>query len=295
MRDPVIRIDRKVAPGRQKNAWIVYLALSLLAIAFLFPFFWMINTSIKPVEETIRIPPVYIPSRIVWQNYPAAWAYQSETLGFVPYLLYFRNTLLICALNVVGAVLSNSLVAYAFARMKWKWRDLAFSVTLATMMVPFPVLMVPTFALFQKLGWIGTFRPLWIPAWFGGAFNIFLLRQFFRTIPFELSEAAKIDGATEFETFRLVILPLSKSALSVVALFTLMYTWNDFLAPLIYLNNQRHFTLGLGLQFFQSQQGGTEWNLMMAAATIVVLPVIAIFLLTQKQFMEGIAVTGLKG
>ncbi len=283
------------APGRQRNPLLLHAALILLAAVFFFPFYWMLITSLKPVDETMKVPPVYFPSHFVWQNYPRAWSYQSDKLGYVPYLLYFRNTLLLCALTVTGAVLSNSLVAYAFARMKFKGRDLFFSLTLATMMIPFPVVMVPTFALFQKLGWIGTFRPLWIPSWFGGAFSIFLLRQFFRTIPFELSEAAKIDGCTEFETFRMIILPLSKSALSVVALFTFLYTWNDFLAPLIYLSNQQFFTLGLGLQFFQSQNGGTEWNLLMAAATIVVLPVVGLFFVTQKQFMEGIAVTGLKG
>jgi multiple sugar transport system permease protein len=163
------------------------------------------------------------------------------------------------------------------------------------MMVPFPVLMVPTFALFQKLHWIGSFRPLWIPAWFGSAFNIFLLRQFFRTIPFELSEAAKIDGCSEWNIFRMVVLPLAKPALSVVALFTFMGTWNDFLGPLIYISNQGMFTLGLGLQAFQSQNGGTEWNLLMAASTIVIAPIIVLFFFTQKQFIQGIAVTGLKG
>src|SRR5262249_38807247 len=194
-----------------------------------------------------------------------------------------------------GTVFSNALVAYAFARMRWPGRDFAFAVTLATMMVPFPVTMVPLYALFRNLGWIGTFRPLWIPAWFGGAFNIFLLRQFFRTIPFELSEAGRIAGCSEWGIFRQVILPLSKPALAVVALFQFMFTWNDFLGPLIYLLDQRTFTLSLGLQFYQSQHGGTQWNLLMAASTIVIAPVLVLFFFTQKQFIQGIAVTGLKG
>ncbi|HSI73793.1 MAG TPA: carbohydrate ABC transporter permease, partial [Fimbriimonas sp.] len=219
----------------------------------------------------------------------------SKDLGYIPFLVYGVNTIVLCILVVSGVVVSNSLVAYSFARLRWKGRDFMFAVTLATMMVPFPVLMVPTFALFRELDWIGTFRPLWVPAWFAGAFNIFLLRQFFRGIPFELSEAAKIDGASEWAIFRQVILPLSKPALAVVALFAFMGTWNDFLGPLIYLLDQKTFTLALGLQFFQSQHGGTPWNLLMAASTIVILPIIILFFFTQRLFIQGIAITGLKG
>jgi multiple sugar transport system permease protein len=279
----------------QKNAWLVHLVLIALSILFAFPLLWLVSTSLKPITETMRTPPTFIPSRWLWINYPRAFTYGADELGFIPFLVYGRNTLLLAILTVSGTVCSNALVAYAFARLRWPGRDLAFAATLATMMVPFPVLMVPTFALFQKLHWIGTFRPLWVPAWFGSAFNIFLLRQFFRTIPFELSEAAKIDGCSEWDIFRLVILPLAKSALAVVALFTFMATWNDFLGPLIYISNQGMFTLGLGLQAFQNQHGGTEWNLLMAASTIVIAPIIVLFFFTQKQFIQGIAVTGLKG
>lgn len=194
-----------------------------------------------------------------------------------------------------GTVASNACVAYSFARLRWRGRDAAFAVTLATMMVPFPVLMVPTFALFRNLDWIGTYRPLWVPAWFGSAFSIFLLRQFFRTIPFELTEAAKLDGAGEWRTFRDVVLPLSKPALAVVALFAFMDAWNDFLGPLIYLVDGKDFTLSLGLQQYQSQNGGTQWNLLMAASAMVVAPVIVLFFLAQRLFVQGIAITGLKG
>lgn len=280
--------------GVQRNAWAVHLVLILLSLVFLFPLLWLVSTSLKPIEETMRTPPTYIPTTFLWGNYVKAFTYNQDKLGYIPFLVYGRNTLVLALLTVSGAVVSNALVAYAFARLRWPGRDFAFALTLATMMVPFPVLMVPIFALFQKLGWIGTFRPMWVPAWFGGAFNIFLLRQFFRTIPFELSEAAKIDGCSEWNIFRMVILPLARPALSVVALFTFMGTWNDFLGPLIYLSSQRMFTLGLGLQAFQSQNGGTEWNLLMAASTIVVAPVIVLFFFTQKQFIQGIAVTGLK-
>ena len=264
-------------------------------MVFIIPLYWMIITSLKPIEETMKQPPTWIPSQFQWENFSKAFTYGSDKLGYIPFLVYGRNTLLIAILAVSGTVCSNSLVAYAFARLRWPGRDILFALTIATMMVPFPVIMVPIYALFKELNWIGTFRPLWVPAWFGGAFNIFLLRQFFRTIPFELSEAAKIDGCSEWVIFRQIILPLAKPALAVVALFTFMAVWNDFLGPLIYLLDQRTFTLSLGLQFYQSQHGGTQWNLLMAASTIVIMPVIVLFFFAQKQFIQGIAVTGLKG
>jgi multiple sugar transport system permease protein len=269
--------------------------LIALSAVFLIPLLWMISTSFKPIEETMRQPPTWIPSQVVWTNYQDAWTYGADKLGYIPFLVYARNTLVLCLLVVAGTVFSNSLVAYAFARMRFRGKDTLFALTLATMMVPFPVIMVPLFGLFRDLGWIGTFRPLWIPAWFGSAFSIFLLRQFFRTIPMELSEAAKLDGCSEWGIYRQVILPLAKPALAVVALFAFMGTWNDFLGPLIYLLNQDTFTLAQGLQFYQSQHGGTQWNLLMAASMIVVAPVIVLFFFTQKQFIQGIAVTGLKG
>ncbi len=270
---------------------VVLIAMSVL---FLFPLLWLVSTALKPIEETMRVPPVWIPSKLMWTNFADAMTYGADKLGYIPFLVYARNTLILCVLVVAGTVASNTLVAYSFARLKWKGRDAMFAATLATMMVPFPVLMVPTFALFRHLEWIGTFRPLWVPAWFGSAFSIFLLRQFFRTIPFELSEAAKIDGASEWRVFRDVVLPLCKPAIAVVALFSFMGTWNDFLGPLIYLLDQKTFTLALGLQFYQSQHGGTQWNLLMAASTIVVAPVIVLFFFTQRLFIQGIALTGLK-
>ncbi|RYG47112.1 carbohydrate ABC transporter permease, partial [bacterium] len=217
----------------------------------------MFSTSLKPIKETMANPPVWIPSTLQWENFPTAIAYRQEELGYIPFLVYARNTLVVTILSVAGAVLSNALVAYSFARLKWPGRDLFFSITLATMMVPFPVLMVPTFSLFKWLGWVGTFRPLWVPAFFASAFSIFLLRQFFRSIPMELSEAAKIDGASEGRIFWDVVVPLSRPALTVVALFTFMGSWNDFLGPLIYLVDQASFTLSLGLSAYQTQHGGT--------------------------------------
>jgi multiple sugar transport system permease protein len=274
---------------------VVHLVLIGGAVLFLFPLLWMASTSLKPIEETMKMPPDLLPSVPRWENYAKAVFYQSDKLGYIPFLAYARNTLYIAVLAVTGTVLANALVAYGFARVAWPGRDLLFVTTLATMMIPFTVLIVPTYALFKTLGWVGSPKPLWVPAWFGSAFNIFLLRQFFMTIPFELSDAARVDGCSELRIFRDVILPLAKPALAVVALFHFLYVWNDFLGPLVYLTDQRSFTLALGLQFYQSQHGGTEWNMLMAAATIVVAPVIVLFFFTQRTFIQGITVTGLKG
>ncbi|MCA1997239.1 MAG: carbohydrate ABC transporter permease [Armatimonadetes bacterium] len=269
--------------------------LLLLSIVFLAPLLWMVSTAIKPLDQTMLSPPVWIPERPQWENFWKALSYNAEDLGYIPFLVYGRNTLYVTVLAVIGSVVSNTLVAYSFARLRWRGRDLLFGVTLATMMVPGPVLMVPTYVLFREFGWIGTFRPLWVPAFFGGAFNIFLLRQFLKTIPMELSEAARIDGASEWQTFLRVIVPLARPALTVVALFTFMWAWNDFMGPLLYLTDQHTFTLSMGLQFFQSQHTGTPWNLLMAASLIVVLPVIFVFLFAQRVFIQGIATTGIKG
>lgn len=273
---------------------MTHLALIALGFVFVMPLLWMVSTALKPIDETMKSPPVWIPSKLIFSNFTDAVTKGVDELGFYPFLVYGRNTLLITILTVSGAVFANSLVAYAFARLKWPGRDAFFSLTLATMMIPFPILMVPTFGLFRELGWVGTFKPLWVPAWFGSAFSIFLLRQFFRTIPMELSEAAIIDGCSEFRTFTDVILPLAKPALAVVALFTFMGSWNDFLGPLIYLTDQKSFTLSVGLQFFQSQHGGTQWNLLMAAALIVIAPVMIVFFFAQRVFIQGIATTGIK-
>jgi len=208
---------------------------------------------------------------------------------------YLANTLLLCVLNVLGTVLSSSIVAYGFARLEWRGRDVLFGLLLATMMIPFPVVMVPLYSLFRWLGWVGTLRPLWVGSFCAGAFNVFLLRQFFRTIPKDLSEAARIDGCSEWRIFWQIILPLCRPALVVVALFTFLGTWNDFLGPLIYLTDEHDFTLALGLEAMKmSRSGGTEWHYLMGASTLVILPVIALFLLAQRSFIEGIALTGSK-
>jgi multiple sugar transport system permease protein len=217
-----------------------------------------------------------------------------QSSGF-DYILYARNTLLIALGVVVGSVLSSSLVAYALTKLHWYGRNLVFAIVLATMMLPFTVFMIPYYILFKDFGWIGTTLPLWAPSFLGAPFFIFLLRQFYITIPDELLDAARIDGCSEFRIWWQIIVPLSRPALAVVALFAFMGAWNDFLGPLVYLVHRQQFTLSLALQFFQSRSGGTSWELLMAASLLVIAPVIILFFLAQKTFIQGIATTGMKG
>ena len=271
------------------------LLLAICVVALL-PFLWMLSTSLKTLPETTAYPPILWPIPAQWHNYIDV--VRNEKANF---LLWTRNTLVIAVLAVTGTTLSSAIVAYGFARLRFRGRNVLFYIMLSTMMLPFPVTMVSLFALFRWLGlhtgmpWLGTFKPLWVPAWFGSAFNIFLLRQFFLTIPGELSESARIDGCTEFGIFWRIIMPLSKPALAVVALFAFLATWNDFLGPLVYLQRPEQFTLVLGLQNFQSKAGGTSWHLLMAASVLVILPAVLLFFLAQKSFIEGIATTGMKG
>jgi len=264
-----------------------WLALAALAALFALPFLWMISTSLKGEQHVFDLPPRWIPRPIRWSNYP-------EALSAFPFWLYLGNSLLLCFLNVAGTLISCALAAYAFARIPFRGREVLFGIMLATIMLPAQATMLPVFLLFRWLGWIGSFRPLWVPAFFGNAFFIFLLRQFFRTIPGELSDAAVIDGASEWGIFHRVILPLARPALATVALFTFIGTWTDFIGPLIYLHDERQFTLALGLNAFLGRHGA-EWHLLMAAATVVTAPLIILFLLTQQTFVKGVALTGLKG
>jgi multiple sugar transport system permease protein len=282
--------------------WLTHTALLLISIGFLLPLVWMISTSLKQTEHVMDFPPTFIPNPINWNSY-----HEVVTNPKMTFPLFARNTLIIAVLAVMGQVLSSSLVAYGFAKINFKGRGWLFGVMLATMMLPFPVTMVPLFCIYRWLGdlhigswqvlgqWLGTFKPLWVPAWFGSAFSVFLLRQFYMTIPKELSEAARLDGCSEFGIYWRVILPLSRPALAVIALFTFMGAWKDFLGPLIYLTNQSQYTLSLGLQTLQSAHGGTPWNALMAASVMVVAPVILLFFVVQEQFIQGIATTGMKG
>jgi multiple sugar transport system permease protein len=265
----------------------VFLVLGLASLAFILPMLWMVSTSLKPIEETMKMPPAFIPNPPLWRNYV-------EAVNAIPFLRFAWNTVWVCVLGVIGTTLSSAMVAYAFSHLRWPGRNLMFGLTLATMMVPYPVLMVPLYGVFRSLGWIGTLKPLWVPAFFGGAFNIFLMRQFFMGIPKDLVDAARIDGCSEWQIFWRVILPLAKPVLVVVGLFHFIWAWNDFMGPLIYLTRQETYTLSLGLQFFQSQHGGTQWHLLMAASTLVVLPVLVLFIFGQRALIRGITMTGIK-
>lgn len=276
----------------------LFIVLGLLSVAFILPLFWMVSTSLKAAEETMKMPPDLLPTHWHWANYlEAVTKFRFDELRFpfrYAFVLYTWNTVVVCVLSTAGTVLSCAMVAYGFAFLRWPGRNLMFGLTLATMMVPFPVIMVPLYVVFRNLHMIGSLSPLWLPAWFGSAWNIFLIRQFFLGMPKDLLDAARIDGCTEWQIFARVVLPLARPVLIVVGLFNVIYNWNDFLAPLLYLTKQEHYTISVGLQYFQSQHGGTEWHLLMAASTIVILPVLVLFLFGQRALIRGITLTGFK-
>ena len=270
--------------GRTVATVVVVIA----AVVILAPVFWMVTTSLKTRPEVIAFPPRLFPARPIWRNYP-------EALTMLPFNLYFRNTLIITFSVLLGDVLSNSLIGYAFARLRAPGRDLLFAVALSTMMVPSQVLMIPQYVLFHALGWVDTFKPLIVPAWFGSAFLIFLLRQFYRGIPSEMDDAAHIDGCGYFSTWWRILLPLSAPALACAAIFSFTYNWNDFLAPLIYLNSPDKMTVAVGLATFRHRYTATPWHLLMAASITAVLPCVVLFFVAQRYFIQGIVVTGVKG
>ncbi len=273
-----------------KKKWLVHLALLLAAVFYVGPLLWMVDTSLKGEHQAMAMPPVWVPHPVrIHKTY-----YKVVHSPAFDLTLYARNTLIIAILAAAGSVLSSSLVAYSLAKIRWHGRGVLLSVMLASMMIPFPVLMIPLFCVFRNLGWIGTSLPLWAPAFFGVPFFIFLLRQFYLTIPRELSEAAFLDGCSHFGIWWRIMLPLTRPALAVVALFAFVASWNNFLGPLVYLTHQSTFTLSVALQFYQSRSGGTSYNLLMAASTLVILPIVVLFFLAQRTFVRGIATTGLK-
>jgi multiple sugar transport system permease protein len=271
-------------PARRVFAYAI---LCVAAAIFLLPLFWMLSSSLKPEWQVLANPPVWLPNPPRWENY-------REALTYLPFGRYAINTLIISLGAIVGHVLSCTLVAYAFARLRAPGKDFLFLLVLSTLMLPYPVTMVPLFALFNWLGWIDTFLPLIVPAFFGNAFYIFLLRQYFLTLPPELEDAARIDGANTLQILWRVILPISTPALATVVIFTFQATWNDFLQPLIYLQDQSRYTLTLGLNFFRGSFQ-VNWAYLMAASLVVVLPVVLVFFFTQRLFIQGIAMTGMKG
>ena len=265
----------------------IYAILLLGAVLVFFPFAWTISTSLKTEQQTLEYPPSWIPEPVMWENYPAA-------LTARPFDRYYVNTAFITVLSVIGQVCSSAVVAYGFARFRFPGRGLMFLIVLSTLMIPFHMLIIPRFILFKHLGWLDTFLPLIVPNFFGGAFSIFLLRQYFLTIPLDLDEAAKMDGASALQIFFRIIMPLARPALGAVAVFEFVSTWSDFLGPLIYLSSERNYTVSLGLAAFRNDFF-TEWNLFMAASGVAMLAPLVVFFLAQKYFISGVALTGSGG
>lgn len=269
---------------------VMQLLLLAFSVVMLIPFVWLLSTSLKIRGTEFTFPPVWIPRPAVWANY-----YNAFFNSGLPFPRFLLNTTIITVASMVGTLFSSSLAGFGFARMRFPGRDKLFVLVLSTLMLPDIVTQIPSYLLFRLFGWIDTFLPLIVPTFLGGsAFNIFLFRQFFMSIPYELDEAARIDGASTRQIYLRVILPLSKPVLSTVAIFTFLGSWNSFLGPLIYLNSLENMTLAVGLRAFQGLRG-TEWNLMMAAAALMMAPVLIVFFVAQRYFVEGIVTTGFGG
>ena len=266
----------------------IYLMLILGTIVMLLPFYWLVRSSLLTRTQIFIMPPIWIPNPPIFANYLKA-------MTSFPFGRYFMNSAIIVILTISGTIITGTLGAFAFARLRWPGRDILFGMTIATLMLPYAAVMIPTFILWKTLGAVNTYAPLTIPWWFGGGpFNLFLLRQFFKRIPQELDEAAYIDGASVFNIYSKIILPLSKPVLIVVGLFQFIFVWNDFLGPVIYLMDADLYTVALGLTQFLGIYGG-YWHLLMAASTIATFPAIVIFFIGQRYFIKGIALAGIKG
>ena len=255
-------------------------------LLFLLPFAWAVSSSLKLQEQLFVTPPVWIPYPVMFSNYV-------EALTSLPFDRYFGNTAFITASAMLGDVVISTLVAYGFARMRFPGREALFMVLLATMMLPSQVTMIPVFIIFRSIGWVDTFFPLIVPAYFGNPFYIFLLRQFFLTIPVDLEDAARIDGANNLQILWRIFVPLSLAAMATIAIFSFIHNWQDFFGPLIYLNSKELKTVSLGLQMFREEYG-TKWHLMMAASVVTTIPPLLLFFFAQRYFISGIVMTGLK-
>lgn len=273
---------------KQLGRLFVWIVLLIGAVVMVMPLLWMVSSSLKLEHRVFEFPPRLIPEPVRFANYVDAMTYK-------PFHIYLRNTVFLVVMNEIAVLLTASLCAYGFARINFAGRNFWFSILLGVMMLPGIVLIVPNFVIFSRLKWIDTFLPLIVPPFFGGgAFNIFLLRQFFRTIPEELADAARIDGCSEFGIYARVMMPLAKPALTTVAIFTFIGTWNNFLGPLLYFNSQENYTVSIGLAMFRSVMR-TRWDLLMAASATMTIPMIIIFFLAQRYFVQGVVLTGLKG
>jgi len=275
---------RKVFPNYLRHATLI-----LVAIIFMLPFYWLVISSFKANNMVFSNPITWFPNPIRWQNYPEAFNYPS-----FPFLKFLWNSTYYAGLVTIGTGFSCSMAGYAFARLRYPGRDFVFTLTLGSMMLPGIVTFIPTFIIFKNLGWLGGYKPLIVPAFFGNAFFIFMMRQFFMSMPEELADAARVDGAGEFMIFWRIMLPLVKPALLVMSVFTFLWTWHEFFGPLIYLNEQDKYPLSLGLYAFRRRRT-TEWGLMMAGSMLSTIPLIILFFFAQRYFLEGIKLTGLKG
>jgi multiple sugar transport system permease protein len=262
--------------------------LIVLSAMFALPLVWMVGTSFKTAQQALTLPVVWWPHPFLWSNYP-------DLFAALPYFRFFWNTFLYAAITIVGVCISSSLTAYGFSRLRWPGRDAVFYVMLMTLILPFVCTLIPLFVMYKRFGWIGSYLPLEVPTFFGSSvFSTFLLRQFFMTIPQSLSEAARIDGASEFYIYRRIILPLAKPAMATVILFQFIYCWNDYLGPLVYISNQNSYPLSLGLALILGDYT-TNWAWVMAGATAATAPIVILFFLTQRTFIQGITLTGTKG
>lgn len=266
---------------------VVYIILICVSVICLIPFLWMVSSSLKSEGAIFEYPPQWIPNPVGWSNYYDTWT-------IVPFTTFFKNTVTIAVLCTIGTIISSSMAAYGFARLRFKGRDFLFGVMLATMMIPWEITAVPLYVEFKALGWIDTLKTLIVPSFFGSAFNIFLLRQYFYSVPYDLDEAALIDGCRPFDIYLRIMLPIVRPALVTVSIFQVVNAWNDFMGPLIFLNRQENFTMTLGLNLFRNSFL-VEWDHLMAASTFTTIVPIIIFFFGQKQLIGGIATSGLKG
>jgi multiple sugar transport system permease protein len=294
--EPRLQTQVKSIPTRRqlpRQKYLLAIArhalLIAISIVFMFPFYWMVISSLKEKTDIFTYPVEWWPDPIIWENYATAIHYK----GF-PFFRFLGNSVFFAVGVTIGTVLSCAAVGYGFARLRFPGRDFLFMLTISTLMIPAIVTFIPTFILFKTLGMLGSYTPLILPAFFGNAFFIFMMRQFFQGLPMELMDAARVDGAGEFRIFWQIMLPLVQAALLVVAVFTFLYTWHDFFSPLVYLAEQSQYPISLGLFAFRAQRT-TEWSLMMAASTLATLPLVIVFFLAQRYFLEGIRMTGIKG
>ncbi len=278
---------RRMTPRKRLGRVLLYVLMLLVAAMYLLPFLWMVSTSLKTPAQVFVNPPEWIPNPVQFGNY-------ADAVHRIDYLRYTLNTLFVAVLSVLGSVISSSMVAYSLSKIRWALRGPIFAIVLATMMIPYQVTMIPLYIIWRNLGLMGSYWPLIIPCFLGGSYYVFLLRQFYMTIPDSLMEAATIDGANEGRIYVSILLPLIRPALTSVGVFTFLAAWSDFLGPLLYINRADMYTLSLGLYGYVSEHS-VEWHLLMAASVIFVVPIVILFFFAQKQFIEGITVTGMKG